>query len=89
MTENLILGLVGSALGGALGVGIAWTVSAIGIPMPALPNSEIGYTAMIRVSPTLAFVAMAIGTLATVLAAILPARRAARLQIATALRRNV
>jgi len=89
MTENLILGLVGSALGGALGVGIAWAVSAIGIPMPALPNSEIGYTAMIRVSPTLAFVAMAIGTLATVLAAILPARRAARLQIATALRRNV
>jgi ABC-type antimicrobial peptide transport system permease subunit len=44
---------------------------------------------MIRVSPALALTAMGIGTAATVLAAILPARRAARLQIATALRENV
>jgi putative ABC transport system permease protein len=88
MTENLILGLVGSALGGALGVGIAWAVSAVGIPMPALPNSELGYTAMIRVSPALALTAMGIGTVATVFAAILPARRATRLQIAAALREN-
>ena len=89
MTENLILGLVGSALGGALGVGLAWGISAIGIPMPALPNSELGYTALIRVSPSLALTAMAIGTVATVLAAVLPARRAARLQVAAALRENV
>ena len=89
MAENLIIGLVGAALGGALGVGIAWAVSAIGIPMPALPNSEIGYTAMIRVSPALVLMAMGIGTAATVLAAILPARRAARLQVAAALRENV
>ena len=89
MTENLILGLVGSALGGALGVGLAWGISAIGIPMPALPNSEMGYTALIRVSPSLALTAMAIGTVATVLAAVLPARRAARLQVAAALRENV
>jgi putative ABC transport system permease protein len=88
MTENLILGLAGSALGGALGIGTAWAVSAVGIPMPALPNSEQGYTALIRVSPGLVFAAMAIGTLATTLAAILPARRAARLQIAAALREN-
>lgn len=89
MTENLILGLVGSAIGGALGAGLAWGISAVGIPMPALPNSEIGYTALIRVSPALAFTAMAIGTGATVFAAILPARRVARLQVAAALRENV
>ena len=89
MTENLILGLVGSALGGALGVGLAWGISAIGIPMPALPNSEMGYTALIRVSPSLVFTAMAIGAAATVIAAVLPARRAARLQVAAALRENV
>jgi putative ABC transport system permease protein len=89
VTENLILGLVGSALGGAIGVGLAWGISAIGIPMPALPNSEVGYTALIRVSPALAFTAMAVGTVATVMAAVLPARRAGRLQVAAALRANV
>jgi putative ABC transport system permease protein len=89
MTETLILGLAGSALGGVLGVGLAWGVSAVGIPMPALPNSEMGYTALIRMGPALVFTGMAIGMVATVLAAILPARRAARLQVAEALRENV
>lgn len=89
MTESLILGLAGSALGGVLGIGLAWGISAVGIPMPALPNSEIGYTASIRVSPGLTFTSMAVGALATVLAAILPARRAARLDVAAALRENV
>lgn len=89
MTENFILGLLGSALGGALGLGLAWSISAIGIPMPALPNSEMGYTAAIQVNPTLAITAMVIGGGATLLAALLPARRAARLQVAAALRENV
>jgi putative ABC transport system permease protein len=89
MTENLILGLIGSILGGVLGIGLAWVVSVVGIPMPAMPNSEMGYTALIRVSPALAFTAMAIGLLATLVAALLPARRAARLQVAAALRENV
>jgi putative ABC transport system permease protein len=89
IAESLILGLVGAALGGALGAGIAWAVSAIGIPMPALPNSEVGYTAVIRAGPSLLLTAMAIGTVATVLAAFLPARRAAKLEVAAALRENV
>lgn len=89
VTENLILGLVGSITGGALGTLLALFASIVGIPMPALPNSELGYTAEIHVTPTLVLAAMAIGTAATVAAAILPARRAARLQIAAALRENV
>ena len=51
VTENLLLGLVGSGAGVLLGVVLAWSISIIGIPMPPPPNSSIGYTAAIRIVP--------------------------------------
>ena len=89
LTESAVLGLIGAALGVILGVYCAWLISAIGIPMPPPPNADIGYTARIRVVPSVVAGAFAIGALATVLAAILPALRVARTEVVEALRQNV
>jgi putative ABC transport system permease protein len=57
--------------------------------MPPPPNADIGYTAQIRVVPSVVAGAFAIGVVATVLAAILPALRVARTEVVEALRQNV
>jgi len=46
--ENVVLGLVGSGLGVALGMLLAWLISLVGIPMPPPPNMNSGYIAAIR-----------------------------------------
>ena len=89
MTEATLLGIVGAILGGLLGVGLAHAISAVGIPMPPPPNANTGYTAMIRVVPGVVAQALVVGLLATVLAAIVPARRSSQLPIVEALRQNV
>ncbi|HTE14829.1 MAG TPA: ABC transporter permease, partial [Burkholderiales bacterium] len=75
LTESVLLGLIGSSIGVALGVALALAISAIGIPMPPPPNANIGYTARIQIIPSALLVSFAIGFVATVVAAILPARR--------------
>lgn len=89
MTEGLVLGTIGAAVGVGLGIGGALALSAIGIPMPPPPNSNLGYVALIRVVPSVVAGAAGAGILATVLATILPARRVARLSIVDALRHSV
>ena len=87
--EYLLLGLIGAGLGVMLGTSLAWAISGIGIPMPPPPNSDVGYTASIRVVPGVIYVAFGVGAAATLLAALLPAYRVSRLPVAEALRRNV
>ena len=89
ITESILLGLAGAALGGMAGVLLAILVSAIGIPMPPPPNSNVGYTAMIRIVPLTIVMAFFIGFLATVMAAVLPARKISRIPIVDALRQNI
>jgi putative ABC transport system permease protein len=89
LTENVLLGLAGAACGVIVGVLLAWIISRIGIPMPPPPNADIGYTAQIRVVPSMVAGAFAIGVFATVLAAIAPALRVARGDVVDALRQNV
>jgi putative ABC transport system permease protein len=89
MIESLLLGVIGSLLGLGLGILIAEAISHIGIAMPPMPNSEVGYTATIRLLPERIAVAAIAGVSASVLAAILPARRAVRLPITDALRANI
>jgi putative ABC transport system permease protein len=89
LVESALVGLIGAAAGVLLGVLVAWIVSAIGIPMPPPPNADIGYTAQIRLVPSVIAGAFAIGVLATVLAAIVPALRVARTEVVEALRDNV
>ena len=88
MTESALLGLFGAAIGMALGCLAGWIISAIGIPMPPPPNANIGYTAFIRLVPVDVLTAGGIGFAATCLAALLPARRAARMQVVDALRQG-
>jgi putative ABC transport system permease protein len=89
MLESLCLGLLGALIGMALGCLAALGISAIGIPMPPPPNANLGYTALIRLDPTSVLTAGAIGFVAAVLATILPARKAAQLDIVEALRHGV
>lgn len=89
LIESVLLGLIGGCIGVALGTALALIISAIGIPMPPPPNANMGYTARIQIVPSALAVSFAIGFTATVLAAILPARRVSRTPIVDALRQNI
>jgi putative ABC transport system permease protein len=89
MLESLCLGTFGALIGMALGCLAALGISAIGIPMPPPPNANLGYTALIRLELASVLTAGAIGFVAAVLATIMPARKAAQLDIVEALRHGV
>jgi putative ABC transport system permease protein len=89
LIENLLLAVLGSALGLALGALLAWIVSSIGIPMPPPPNADVGYTARIRLTPSVIGIGLAVGFLATIAAAVPPAVRVARMRIADQLRQGI
>lgn len=88
MTESMLLGLIGSILGMLFGCIAAWSISAIGIPMPPPPNANIGYEAVIRLIPLDILIAGEIGLIAATLASIIPAKRASHLMIVDALRQG-
>ena len=88
LTENALLGLGGGLLGAALGVIVAGLISMVGIPMPPPPNANVGYTAHIRVLPSTVLMGFGVGFVATLLAAIVPARRVARKPVVEALAQN-
>lgn len=87
--ENVLLGAAGAALGVLVGVLAAYGISQAGIPMPPPPNSNAGYTAYIRIVPDIVAKASIIGFVATVLSAMVAARRPTRLPIVDALRANI
>lgn len=89
MTEGLIIGLIGSLAGVALGIVLAKLISLIGIPMPPPPNADMGYVAQIRVLPSGITTAFLVGLVATVAASIGPTLRALRVPVVDALRQNV
>lgn len=88
IVENMLLGLMGATLGVVVGVLLALAISAIGIPMPPPPNANLGYTAFIRIVPLTVASAFVIGFFATVLAAIIPARRVSGMPVVEALRQG-
>jgi putative ABC transport system permease protein len=88
VAESAALGLAGSLLGVVIGVALAAAISSIGIPMPPPPNSDLGYTARIRIVPLEIALAFAVGVVASLGASLLPAWRATRLPIVEALRQN-
>jgi putative ABC transport system permease protein len=87
--ENALLGLVGAALGVAVGLALAAVISGIGLSMPPPPGANTAYTASIRVVPWILAAAAVVGALAAVVAALLPGRRASRLVVVDALRQNI
>ncbi|MHB1231451.1 MAG: ABC transporter permease [Burkholderiales bacterium] len=89
VAENVIIGLAGAILGVVLGIILALLISAIGIPMPPPPNADLSYVARIRVVPSIIAGAFAVGLIATIAAALLPAARVRRIPVVDALRQNV
>jgi putative ABC transport system permease protein len=87
--ENVIIGVTGAAFGVAIGVILALIISAIGIPMPPPPNADLTYVAHIRIIPAVVASAFAVGLIATITAAFLPAAKVRRIQVVDALRENV
>jgi putative ABC transport system permease protein len=89
LMENSIIGLAGATVGVLLGIVLALTISAIGIPMPPPPNSDLGYLAHIQIVPTVIAGAFVVGFVATAVAALIPASRIHRIAVVDALRQNV
>jgi putative ABC transport system permease protein len=89
LSENAVLGCVGAVVGVTLGTLLALAISKVGIPMPPPPNSNVGYTAAIRLLPDTVMMAFMVGLVATLGAALLPARRVSRTPIIDALRYNI
>ena len=86
VTEGLLLGLFGGVIGILLGALLAFTISAIGIPMPPPPGMARGYIGQIMISPGLILEALSLALFTTLLASILPAWKASRMIIVDALR---
>ncbi len=86
--EGIVLGLIGSLGGLAIGLSLAAAISAIGIPMPPAPGMSHGFTAEILIQPGLAgrSVLTSFGTV--VLASLFPAWKASRLNVVDALRHS-
>lgn len=89
MVENAMLGLFGAVVGVMLGTLAALAISEVGIPMPPPPNSNVAYTATVRVLPNTVLLAFGVGLIATLVAALLPAHRVSRTPIVDALRYNI
>lgn len=89
VTENGIIGLAGASLGVVIGILMAVGISAIGIPMPPPPNADMGYIAHIQVVASVVAGAFAVGLIATILAALLPAARVRRIPVVDALRQSI
>jgi putative ABC transport system permease protein len=87
--ESALLGVLGAVVGVAVGALVGWVASTVGIPMPPLPNSDVGYTARIPIVADVVLTAALVGLLAPGLASILPARRAAQMPVVEALRASV
>lgn len=88
MVEGIVLGVLGATLGVVLGVLTAIAVSAVGIPMPPPPNSNLGYVAQIQLVPSMIAGDLVIGIAAAMLAVVLPAARVSRIPIVNALGAN-
>lgn len=88
VVEGCLIGLIGGLLGVALGYILASVISAIGIPMPPPPGMSRGYIGQILVTPALMIDALILALLTTLLASVMPAWKASRMNIVDALRTN-
>lgn len=86
--EGLLIGL----LGGVIGISVGWLaaqgISVVGIPMPPAPGMAHGFTGAVLFTREIAVESVVLAVATTLLASILPAFRASRLDIVDALRYN-
>jgi putative ABC transport system permease protein len=88
LAEGVLIGVAGGVVGLALGYVLATIISAIGIPMPPAPGMARGYIGQILISASLAVESLTLALVTTLIASILPAWKASRLNIVDALRHN-
>lgn len=86
IAEGFFLGVLGGIGGIVLGIAMAQVISAIGIPMPPPPGSNIGFTAGILISWPNILGALLLVMATTLLASIYPAWKASRMEIVDSLR---
>lgn len=86
LLEGLAIGMTGGAIGVVAGWGLAFLVSSIGIPMPPPPGMARGFIGGIAFSGGIAASAFAFAVVTAVLASLMPALRASRLDVVDALR---
>ncbi len=89
LTEAALIGVIAAIAGTLLGAGLALAISSVGIEMPPPPNSDVGYTATIRLSAASLALAAGIGIAASVVGAAVPAWRLSRMPIVDALRHAI
>lgn len=87
--ENLIIGAIGATAGVMVGILLATAISAIGIPMPPPPNSDLPYTGHVLIIPSVVLSSFGVGLIATVGASLLPALRVRRIPVVEALNQNI
>ena len=88
VAEGALIGVVGGVLGVVLGYALALAISAVGIPMPPPPGMASGFDGEILVAPALALDALVLALATTLLASLMPAWKASRMNIVDALRYN-
>lgn len=88
LLEGLLIGIAGGFVGVLLAFGLAEMISSIGIPMPPPPGMARGYTGAIMITTPLVVDALVLSTITTLLASLMPAWKASRLNIVDALRTN-
>ena len=88
LLEGLLIGIAGGFVGVLLAFGRAEVISSIGIPMPPPPGMARGYTGQIMITLPLVIDALVLSTITTLLASLMPAWKASRLNIVDALRTN-
>nr|AEQ20471.1 LolE permease component of an ABC-transporter system [uncultured bacterium CSL142] len=86
--EGMVIGIIGSIAGVAVGIILAKFISSLGIPLPPPPGTTKNLAAQIWITPNLALNAALLATVTTALAAIYPALKGARMMIVDALRFN-
>lgn len=86
LTEGALLGVLGGLIGVVLGLALGELISFIGIPMPPPPGMAFGYMGQIRISPGLTLDGFMLAFTTTLLASIVPAWKASRMNIVDALR---
>ncbi len=84
--EGLVLGLFCGLLGVVVGGALAALLNVVGIPMPPPPGMARGFIGGIAFTPGIVGVALALALATSVVASLLPALRASRLNIVDALR---
>ncbi|MCK6408556.1 FtsX-like permease family protein [Thauera sp.] len=84
--EGVVLGLVAGVVGVGIALLLGEIISLVGIPMPPPPGMSQGYTGRIDISTALALQGFFLAFITTVIASILPAWKASRMNIVDALR---